>query len=108
MNLNKYGVLEGQRPRMLSPTVPKGKHYLANEGGFIRPAKGQTGWRIYCRNVGRYGGFEIDFGGTNPIVIDHHGHRAVDLTIAIPLTVHIRQVGMLSGDWHALVISRVV
>lgn len=108
LGLNKHGIKEQIKHKgIVPPSAPRSPHHIANRGGYIKPYKGQVGWRVRCSQSGSQGGFEITVG--------HHIHKVivpgvkdqVDFTIDCPETVRVDHIGMLSNDWGALVISRV-
>ena len=91
----------------IPPSAPKSPHHIANGGGFIRPCKKQTGWRVRCSQVGSHGGFELTVGNhVHKVVMPGMGTE-VDFTIDCPEQIRVEHVGLRSLDWGVLVVSRV-
>lgn len=106
LGLNVNGVhVPHQNKGAIKPSAPGSQHFIANDGGYIRPLAKQKGWRVRCAQVGSFGGFEISVG--------NHQHRSilpgmvpVDFTSEEMAIIKVEHIGMLC-DWGALVISRV-
>ena len=107
LGLNNNGVKEQPKNKgAIPPSAPKSPHHIANGGGFIRPCKKQTGWRVKCSQVGSHGGFELTVG--------NHVHKTimpgivgqVDFTIDCNEMIRVEHIGMQSLDWGVLVVSR--
>ena len=108
LGLNHNGVKEQAKNKgAIPPSAPKSPHHIANGGGFIRPCKKQTGWRVRCSQVGSHGGFELTVGNhVHKVVMPGMGTE-VDFTVDCPELIRVEHVGLRSLDWGVLVVSRV-
>ena len=105
--LNVNGVqVPYQNKGSIPPSEPGSCHHICNEGGWIKPAVKQKGWRITCSQTGSCGGFEVSVG------INIHRELLpevdqFDFTVEGVSIIRISHIGMLSSDWGDLIITRV-
>ena len=105
LGLNALGVREQCRNKgTIRASVPGSPHHIVNDGGSIRSAKDQTGWRIRCDQVGTDGGYEFTVGSNTHIVMAGEV-EAFNFTVDQPLHLWVEQIGMVSG-WSAVVATR--
>ena len=105
LGLNANGVAEQYRNKGSIPaSAPGSPHHIVNDGGSIRPIKGQTGWRIRCDQVGTEGGYEFTVGSNSHTVMA--GEMEVfDFIVDQALLLRVEQIGMVPG-WGAIVAKR--
>ena len=106
LGLNVNGVkVPFQHRGAIVPMEQDSDSHVVNDGGHIRPKKGQTAWRVHCDHRGDFGGFELSFGPTISRTV-MPGISKVDFTVSADHVVHVSHVGMNSG-WGPLIITRV-
>jgi len=105
LGLNANGVAEQYRNKGSIPaSAPGSPHHIVNDGGSIRSAKDQKGWRIRCDQVGTDGGYEFEVGSNTHTVMAGEA-EAFNITVDVPLHLRVEQIGMVSG-WGAIVATR--
>ena len=103
--LNALGVQEQFRNKgTIRASAPGSPRHVVNDGGTIRSAKEQTGWRIRCDQVGTDGGYEFTV-GANTHTVRAGEAEPFNITFDVPRHLRLEQIGMVSG-WGAIVATR--
>ena len=99
LGLNTNGVVEQYRNKGSIPaSAPGSPHHIVNDGGSIRSAKDQTGWRIRCDQVGTDGGYEFEVGSNTHTVMAARWRPSTSPSMC--RCTRIEQIGMVSNRVH--------